>query len=908
MNDEKPRSWHTLTAAETISALETSATGLSASAAEKRLIRYGHNRLRPPTGRGPWSRLLAQFHNVLIYVLLVAGGVTLLLGHIVDALVIIAVVVVNALIGHIQEGKAERALDAVRKLLSPQAMVMREGQKYQIDAEQLVPGDLVHLQSGDRVPADMRLSQQRELKIDESMLTGESLPVTKQTDQVTEASPLGDRFCMAYAGTLVTSGQGVGVVTATGESSEIGRISSMLDEVQTLRTPLTRQMSRFAGTLTLVILVVATLTALFGITLRDYSVEEMFLAAVGLAVAAIPEGLPAIITITLAIGVQRMARKNAIIRRLPAVETLGSVSTICSDKTGTLTRNEMTVQTIVTASVEATVSGVGYDPHGDFLVEADGSPPGVRSDVQSLCRAGTLCNDSAMRQVEGQWQVEGDPMEGALIVLGRKAGFSPHELGERFPRLDVIPFESEHRFMASLHHDHMGHHFILVKGAAETLFPLCTLQQGERGPEAFAADYWLAELDRIASKGQRTLALATRPVAAEHGELHFSDISKLCLHGIVGITDPPRAEAITAVAECRAAGISVKMITGDHAGTAKAIAAQLGIGAQSRALSGAQLDTLDDDALRREVLQVDVFARASPEHKLRLVEAIQANGEVLAMTGDGVNDAPALKRADVGVAMGMKGTEAAKQAAEMVLADDNFASIMQAVREGRNVYDNIKKSILFILPTNGGEALTILAAIALGRMLPVTAAQILWVNMITAVTLALALAFEPAETDIMQRPPRSPREPLLNRFMAWRILFVSLLMVAGTFGLFIWERAQGIDIEAARTVAVNTLVVAEIFYLLNVRYLTAPVLNRDGLFGNRYVLLAIALVIGFQLLFTYLPVMQQIFSTRPLPIESWVRITAFGILLFWAVELEKWLLTRIGKRRPTRNRPTNRMH
>jgi len=896
MSEEPTKHWHAHTVAEALSVLATPEAGLSAAQAAQRLAEFGPNRLRPPKVRSAWSRFLTQFHNILIYVLLAAGLVTLSLGHVVDAAVIVAVVTVNALIGFVQEGRAERALDAVRKLLSPQAMVMRDGQKYGIPAELLVPGDLVFVQSGDRVPADLRLCQLRELKIDESMLTGESLAVGKQTALISENAPLGDRLNMAYAGTLVASGQGMGVVTATGENTEIGHISSLLDTVQTLSTPLTRQMSRFATTLTLVILMVAAFTALFGISVRGYSLAEMFLAAVALAVAAIPEGLPAIITITLAIGVQRMAAKRAIIRRLPAVETLGSVSTICSDKTGTLTRNEMTVQTLITAQNAIRVTGVGYDPHGDFVTEDSGAPVDDQSIIKQLCRAATLCNDSALRQIDGQWRVEGDPMEGALIVLGEKSGLSVPQLGEQFPRLDVIPFESQHRFMATLHHDHAGRHFILVKGAAEVLFPLCLRQQHGEEEQAFAQDYWLDQLERIARDGQRTLAIAMKPAAAGTTELRFDDIDELCLIGLLGITDPPRDEAMSAVAECRAAGIRVKMITGDHAGTALAIARQLGIGDGRSALGGTQLDSLDDLALQQQVREVDVFARASPEHKLRLVEAVQANGEVLAMTGDGVNDAPALKRADVGIAMGRKGTEAAKQAAEVVLADDNFASIMQAVREGRNVYDNIKKSILFILPTNGGEALTILAAIAFGRMLPVTAAQILWVNMITAVTLALALAFEPAEPDIMRRPPRDPREPLLSRFMAWRIVFVSLLMVAGTFGLFVWERLHGTDIETARTVAVNALVVAEIFYLLNVRFLSAPVLNRKGLIGNRYVLLAIALVSLFQLLFTYLPFMQQLFSTRGLEAVAWARILGFGVMLLLVVELEKWLLVQIHRR------------
>jgi len=890
MSEPRQSDWHAIENEQLLHRLGGSPHGLNTTEAQERLQTYGPNQLRPPQVRSIWARFFSQFHNLLIYVLIGAGLVTLLLGHGVDSAVIVAVVLVNAIIGFIQEGKAERALDAVRKLLSPNAMVMRDGQRLTLPAAEVVPGDLVFVQSGDRVPADVRLLLQHELWSDESMLTGESLPVRKQNGAVELQSPLGDRCNMLYAGTMITAGQGQGLVVSTGEQTEIGRIGSLLEEVQTLSTPLTRQMHRFAVVLTVVILAIAALTALFGIAVQGYTLEEMFLAAVGLAVAAIPEGLPAIITIALAIGVQRMAGKHAIIRRLPAVETLGSVTTICSDKTGTLTRNEMTVQGVILAERELGVGGSGYDPHGGFF-EA-GSLQEVEPDkvLQELCRGVILCNDSALRQSEGQWRVEGDPMEGALSVLGIKAGLSAHETAETYPRLDVIPFESEHRFMATLHHDHAGHHFLYVKGAAEALFPRCAAQRGPTGSQPFDEGFWNGCIEKVASKGQRTLVIAAREMPAGTQELNFDDIDDLTLLGVVGITDPPRQEAIKAVAECASAGIRVKMITGDHAGTALAIGRQLGIVDGSGVVTGSELEAMDDAALRKTVQKVDVFARATPEHKLRLVQALQENDEIVAMTGDGVNDAPALKRADVGVAMGMKGTEAAKQAAEMVLADDNFASIMRAVREGRTVYDNIRKSILFILPTNGGEALTILAAIALGRMLPVTAAQILWVNMITAVTLALALAFEPAEKHIMRRPPRDADEPLLNRFMVWRILFVSILMVIGTFGLFLYERASGASIELARTVAVNTLVMAEVFYLLNVRLLHASVLTRNGIFGNRYVLMAIPLVLLFQMLFTYLPPMQKVFSTTGLDWQAWARIVAFGLLLFVLVELEKWII------------------
>ena len=567
------------------------------------------------------------------------------------------------------------------------------------------------------------------------------------------------------------------------------------------------------------------------------------------------------------------------------------MTVICSDKTGTLTRNEMTVQAVATRHRLYTVSGVGYDPHGGFSSDGHDEAPGDHPVLQELCLASVLCNDARLVEHEGQWRVEGDPMEGALLVLGRKAGLDPELLSEELPRDDIIPFESEHRFMATLHHDHAGQRTIYLKGAPEVVFSRCSRQRTETGDSPFELDYWLAEVEEIGRRGQRALAIAVHAARPEQEALKFDDVAgELAMLGLVGIIDPPRNEAIEAVAQCRSAGIGVKMITGDHATTATAIAIQMGIGDGRHVLTGADLDRLDDEALEARALDVDVFARASPEHKLRLVRALQARDQVIAMTGDGVNDAPALKRAGVGVAMGLKGTEAAKEAAEMVLADDNFASITHAVREGRTVYDNIKKSILFILPTNGGEALTILAAVAMGRMLPVTAAQILWVNMITAVTLALSLAFEAGEADLMRRHPRPPSEPLLTGFMTWRIIFVSVLMVTGTFGLFLWERAQGTGLEEARTVAVNALVIAEAFYLLNARFLTAPVLNRAGLLGNRYVLIAILLVVGFQLLFTYLPLMQSFFGTAAIDAAAWARILVFGLALFALVELEKALL------------------
>ena len=840
--------WHSYDDETIFQRVSSSANGLSQQDAEHNLQKYGTNRLRPAKKKGPLARFLAQFHNVLIYVLLASGCVTALLGHWVDSGVILGVVILNAIIGFIQEGKAEKALDAIRNMLSLQAMVKRDGRFISLAAEQLVPGDVVLLQSGDKVPADLRLFKARELRIDEAMLTGESVSAEKSTQPVAEHATIGDRNCIAYSGTLVTYGQGQGVVIATGDNTEIGRISSMLRQVQALTTPLLRQMDTFARWLTIAIGAIAAATFTYGVLLQSYTASDMFLAAVGLAVAGIPEGLPAIMTITLAIGVQRMAKKHAIIRRLPAVETLGSVTVICSDKTGTLTRNEMTVQTLVTGAGICEVSGSGYDPHGIFHL--DGNDVAVEDFplLHEVAQAALLCNDASLSEVNGQWQIQGDPTEGALVTMALKAGLDHQHYSSLYPRTDAIPFESQHRFMATLHHDHDGHGFIYIKGAPERILEMCYQQRmpGEDAPLDKA--YWETCMNNMASRGQRLLAIAFKPAASEHESLSFDDVEiGLTLLGVVGIIDPPREEATAAVHACKSAGIRVKMITGDHAITARAIGSQMGIGDGVTVISGSELETFSEQQLQEAVQRSDIFARVSPEQKLQLVTALQAAGEVVSMTGDGVNDAPALKRADVGVAMGLKGTEVAKESAEMVLADDNFASIAHAVEEGRTVYDNLKKSILFVLPTNGGEALIIIAAIVMGRMLPITPVQILWINMITAVTLALTLAFEPSESKVMQRPPRNPKEPILSVFLIWRIIFVSLIIVTGTFGLFLWEREHGASIELARTVAVNTVVMFEIFYLFSARYLLAPSLNYEGLFGNRYVLYAIGLLIPIQL-------------------------------------------------------------
>ncbi len=890
MYQQEIKDWHSMTSEDVLQELSSNPNGLEQEEAKTRLEQYGANKLTPPKRRSLLSLFLSQFNNVLIFVLLGAVVVTALLQHWLDSAVITGVVIINAIIGFIQEGKAERALEAIRALLSPQASTWRSGKNITIPAEQLVPGDIVSLQSGDRVPADLRLFKQRNLQIDEAILTGESEPVEKDINPVDKQTVLADRACMAYSGTLVTYGTGTGIVIGTGDTTEIGKISTLLSTVEHLSTPLVRQMAVFAKWLTGVILFISIITFLFGVLVRDYSYTEMFLAAVGLAVAAIPEGLPAIMTITLAIGVQKMVGRNAIIRRLPAVETLGSVTVICSDKTGTLTKNEMTVRHILTSTQSYDIGGVGYSPHGSIAVDGVDIDPTDNFTLTELGRALILCNDANLEREETNWRIHGDPTEAALVVLARKIGLDPQLERKQTPRHDVIPFESEHRFMATLHHDHNKHAFIYIKGAPERILDMCSFERYENESRKIDHKLWHKKIDVIAAAGERPLAIAYHTIKKSLVELDFHDVDKnLTLLAILGITDPPREEAIEAIKQCQHAGIRVMMITGDHASTAQAIGKQLGI-ADNHVVNGDELDAMDEFAFNNTILKADIFARANPEHKLRLVKALQENNQVIAMTGDGVNDAPALKRADIGIAMGMKGTEAAKEAAEMVLTDDNFASIVNAVEEGRTVYDNLRKSILYILPTSVGEAAMIIAAVLMGYLLPITPVQILWINMVTTVTLALSLSFEPAESDVMLKPPRLPSTPLLSRFLIWRIIYVFTIMLVGSFGLFLYMLKQGNDIEFARTVTVNTIVMFEVFYLWNVRYLYASILSIKGIFGNQIVLIAIITVILLQICFTYMPFMQTLFKTTTLDLETWFLIIATASSVLFLVEIEKWLL------------------
>jgi len=887
--------WHALDADEVLDAVDASVEGLSQEDAQRRLDEVGPNELRQAEPDPAWLRFLRHFHDVLIYILIVAAIVTALLGEWIDTGVIAAVVLVNALIGYVQEGKAEEALAAIRGMLSPHALVIRDDERTEIEARELVPGDVVLLESGDRVPADLRILTAKNFQVEEAILTGESQPVTKKTEPVDKDAAIGDRTCLAFSGTIVTRGQARGVVVATGTRTEIGRIGEMMEEVEELTTPLLRQINVFGKWLSVIIVGLCAATFAFGYFFRpQYGLEDLFMISVGLAVASIPEGLPAIMTITLALGVQRMAQRNAIIRHLPAVETLGSVTTICSDKTGTLTRNEMTVREVLCAGMEYEVTGTGYAPEGEFKLNDEAVALEEHAVLHTCLRAGLFASDATVRHDDEKgWAVDGDPTEGGVVVVAAKAGLRRREQEQDFPRLDVIPFESDRRYMATLHASPDESRHIYLKGAPERLIDLCTMQRTGEGDESLDGDYWNDKMAEVASRGHRLLALAKR--AHDADAIGEDDIEEggFVLLGVLGLIDPPRDEVIASVEECQKAGIRVKMITGDHALTAKSIGEMIGIGDGKEAITGATLEQMSDEDLFSIVKEHDVFARTSPEHKLRLVQALQEHREVVAMTGDGVNDAPALKRADVGVAMGIKGAEASKDASDMVLADDNFKTIAAAVKEGRTVYDNLKKAILFILPTNGAEALMILATVAFAfEHLPITPVQILWVNMVTAVTLALALAFEPSEPGVMERPPRDPDEPILSGYLIWRIAFVSVLIAVAALVLFFWEMRVEASLETAQTVAVNTLVAGQVFYLFNSRFIWRSSLSIKRLLSNPYALMAAGFLLVVQLGFTYLPFMNTWFGTAPITLSDWGILSLVGLSVFLLVEVEKAVMRR----------------
>lgn len=891
--------WQALTTKDVLDILQTNQEyGLSLDTVAKRMHLYGSNVFAIHKSQNLLMRFLRQFNNILIYILLLSAVIAASMQRWVDMSVILAVIVLNAIVGFIQEGKAEKALAAIRNMLAPMAKVIREGKKTTILASDLTPGDIVLLESGDKVPADLRLLETRGLQIQEAILTGEAHAVEKITTAVDENAVLAERFDLAYSGTIVTRGSGIGVVIAVGLKTEIGKVSEILSAVEVPTTPLLQQMNRFGYWLTVGILLLGVVTFLIGFWKWQDSIQELLMAIVGLIVAAVPEGLPAILTIILALGVTRMAKRHAIIRRLPAVETMGAVTTICSDKTGTLTCNELIVENIITAknNYDVTADKVYIVAAGDKKVATEWQQ---HQDFYTALVAGILCNDAEFNEIDGRIKHYGDPLDQAIIMLAHKTATDVNLLKKEHPRTDLIPYESEHKFMATLHHDHeKGKSFIYVKGAPEQVLSMCKLQQLNGVAEGLNLEYWNKETEKLARNGQKVLAIAFKEVSIDAQTLRFNDVTQLTMVSLFGFIDPPRLEAKDAVAECHAAGIKVKMITGDHALTARAIAEDIGIIDEGilpvEVLSGVDIEAMTDAELAEKVLNVDVYARTTPQHKLRLVKALQANDQVVAMTGDGVNDAPALRQADIGVAMGEKGTEIAKEASEMVLTDDNFATIAHAVEEGRTIYENLKKTILYVLPTSIAQAFVIVVAILLGWQSPITPVQILWVNMVTAITLSLALGFEPPAADVMSRPPRSKNTPVLSMFLAWRVVFVSFLLVLSVFILSLAEKSIGADLATTRTVAVNMIVMGEIVYLFNCRRIYTSAFTKEALFGSKAVLLAIFAVLILQFSFTYVPLMQNFFGTEKIDVVQWLRISGISLGIFILIEIEKLLVRRKG--------------
>jgi cation-transporting ATPase F len=887
--------WHHLSIQEVTRHLDTnSETGLTSAVAAKKRERFGANELKSKPGKSPLLRFLLQFHQPLLYILLIAGAIKAFLGQWVNAGVIWGVTLINAVIGFVQESKAESAIAALASSVKTNATIIRNGQKMQVPSTELVPGDVVLLASGDKVPADLRLVQARNLQVNESALTGESIAIEKNIQLLDIDTPLAERTNMAYAGSFVTFGTGKGIVVAIGDATETGRISQLIEQGTSLKTPLTRKFDKFSRTLLYIILGIAALMFAVGLG-YGYSWVEMFEAAIAFAVSAIPEGLPAVVTVTLAIGVSRMAQRHAIVRKLPAVETLGSATVICSDKTGTLTENQMTVQAIYAGDQNYTVTGVGYVPQGKILLNEKPVNWDNSSALQECIKAGLLCNDSHLEKKNGQWQVVGDPTEGALIAVANKVGITRSSLEEEMPRLDVIPFESEFQYMATLHEtssfaSDKKQGTIYVKGSVEAILKRCQQMLNVEGNLIpLDAETIHQEVDAMAHQGLRVLAFAKKTVpdveTLHVRSLQHADIENdLIFLGLQGMIDPPRTEAIKAVQACQEAGIQVKMITGDHAVTAQAIARSMGFNKNGEVLAftGSQLAQMGKSELATAIEDGVVFARVAPEQKLRIVEALQSRGEVVAMTGDGVNDAPALKQADIGIAMGGAGTEVAKEASDMILTDDNFASIEAAVEEGRTVYRNLLKAIAFILPVNGGESMTILISVLLARELPILSLQVLWLNMVNSITMTVPLAFEPKSERVMQKPPRNPSEPLLSPSLLQRILAISIFNWILIFGVFEWIQQTTGNINLARTMAIQALVAGRIFYLLSISQLGSTVIAsirgiRHRINDTSAIVIGIACTVILQIIFSQWNLMNSLFSTAPLNLNQWLICLLIGL-------------------------------
>ncbi|MCS3424036.1 cation-transporting P-type ATPase [Rahnella sp. Lac-M11] len=889
------KNWYQISSNDAMSRLETSEAGLNPQVAAERLKEFGPNALPEKPTKSALMRFLAHFNDVLIYILLAAAVVTGAMGHWVDTLVILGVAVINAMIGFLQENSAEKSLKSIQNMLSSQAVVIRDGQIQTINADQLVPGDIVQLRPGDKIPADLRIVSAHNLQVEEAILTGESTVVTKTARTIDDEVMIGDRHNLLFSGTMISGGTATGVVYATGKDTELGHINQMMSSIEPQRTPLLQQIDKLGKGIFALILLMMAFLFVFAFILRDMPLGELLLSLISLAVASVPEGLPAIISIILSLGVQSMARNHAIIRKLPTVETLGSMTVICSDKTGTLTMNEMTVKAVILADRAYNVEGESYQPRGRIVDATTQQQIDVINTpvLNTFITAVDLCNDSQLIQDDkGHWGITGGPTSGALKVLAAKCTLNTGKIES----LDKIPFDSKHKYMSTLQRID-GKTQLFVTGAPDVLFSLATFELTENGVQPFRREYWEEEMARYARQGLRMVAAAFRDEPEINGDLSHDDLQQgLVFAGIAGMMDPPRPEAIDAIAQCQQAGIRVKMITGDHQETAMAIGKMLGIGNSGDSITGNELEHMDDAELAVAASQYDIFARTSPEHKLRLVKALQENGEVVGMTGDGVNDAPALKQADVGIAMGIKGTEVTKEAADMVLTDDNFATIASAVKEGRRVYDNLKKTILFILPTNLAQGLLIILAILAGAVIPLTPVQILWMNMATSTTLSFGLAFEPAEKGMMRRRPREPGQHVLDLHAVWRIAFVGILIACSAFILEAWMQPLGYSSDLIRTVLLQTLVTAQWVYMFNCRVMDRFPLSRE-VFVNKGLWIVSGVLLVLQLALIYLPVMNHLFGTVPLPLKFWGITLLVGAMIFVIVEIEKWLVNRFIRKK-----------
>ncbi|MBN1606504.1 MAG: HAD-IC family P-type ATPase [Polyangiaceae bacterium] len=917
---EKPQ-WWALEGADVLARVGSSPQGLSGEEAARRLAEVGPNLLKRKSRESPFTLLFRQINDPLIWVLIASSVLAIALGKVNDGLVVGAVVVINTIIGFVQEYRAGKAIEALAEMVPEFATTLRDGVAVRLPVAEIVPGDVVTLASGDKGPADMRLLASKNLRVEEAALTGESVPTEKAVTSVERDVTLGDRTSMVFGGTLVRHGTATAVVVATGERTELGRVSELLDQAPDLKTPLTIALGNIAKLITIgvlaltaVMVAVGTARAVHAGLSLGAALANSSVFAISLAVGAIPEGLPAIVTVALAVGVRRMAARRAIVRRLPAIETLGSTTVVCTDKTGTLTRNEMTVQRVLVGSRTLGISGVGYAPFGTLTegaTELDQTP----REVHDLLRDAALVNDATLEQREGRWQITGDPTEAALVVAAEKAGVDVPAARATYRRLDVIPFDSELKLMVTLHEFSNGPRRLLVKGAPEVVAARAARMVDGTPVDADAVG---RDVRSLASQGLRVLAIAARDWTDERTELREGDARGLTFLGLVGMIDPPRLEAMEAIRACQRAGITVKMITGDHRLTAAAIGRALGLILDQPTIAGNDVERMNDTDLRQAVARTSVFARVAAEHKLRLVRAMQENGAVVAMTGDGVNDAPALKQANIGVAMGTTGTSVAKEAADIVLTDDNFATIVAAVEEGRRVYDNLVKSLAFVLPTNLGLALILMFAVAFfpfdevtgELLLPIQPTQILWINLVASVTLAVPLAFEAAEPDVMLRPPRDPKASPLSGFVVFRTALVAVLMAAGAVALPVYEyhhqlgggHTHAIALATAQTMAITSVIFFQIFYLLHSRSLRGA-LWEVGVFNNGVIFLGIALLVGLQALVIYAPFMQTVFDTAPLSGRELALAAVVGASILPVVSLEKAIRRRYGS---ARTRPPRR--